>query len=437
MDPTLYQNHLNILREELLLALGCTEPISIAYAGAKAREVLGEEPIHCTVYCSGNIVKNVKGVVVPNSGGKRGIEIAVILGIVGGDPSQELAVLDSITDQHIETACEMLENGFCSCKLEEEAENLYVAVSLNGRNHTAEVEIKTHHNNITRIVRDGILLMEKKTDSSRTHKANDPDRMLLNLHNILNFANEVKISDVEEILNRQIDCNSAISNEGLQGAYGVEAGRILMKRAQFAEGINKVRIQAQAAAAAGSDARMSGCSLPVVINSGSGNQGITLTMPVVVFGRYFEVSHELLLRALVLANLINIHQKKYIGSLSAYCGATSAATSAACGVAYLYLSCKGQREKIYPILCDTITNSIGTLGGMVCDGAKASCATKISIAVENALLALQLSMEGKVFKPGEGMTMEDPEDTISAVGRMARVGMKSTDVEILNIMLGS
>ena len=437
MDPTLYQNHLGILQEELLLALGCTEPIAIAYAGAKAREVLGEEPARCVVRCSGNIVKNVKGVVVPNSGGLRGIEIAVTLGILGGDPSRELAVLESVTEEDIQRARALLSDGFCSCKLEEDVENLYIAVALEGANHTAEVEIKTHHNNITRIVKDGVLLLEKKEELESTHQTGGPDRMLLNLKNILEFADAVEISDVEEILDRQIKCNSAISDEGLKGFYGVEVGRISIKNACLSEGINKIRTQARAAAAAGSDARMGGCSLPVVINSGSGNQGITITMPIVVFAHYFEVDHELLLRGLALANLISVHQKKYIGSLSAYCGATSAATAAACGIAYIYLTSKGEREKRYSIICDTITNSIETLGGMVCDGAKSSCAAKISIAVENALMALQLSMEGKVFKPGEGMTMEEPEDTISAVGRMARVGMKSTDVEILNIMLGN
>ena len=210
-----------------------------------------------------------------------------------------------------------------------------------------------------------------------------------------------------------------------------------MENAGNASGLNRVRLQARAAAAAGSDARMSGCSLPVVINSGSGNQGITVTMPIVIYGRAWQADRELILRALVLANLISVHQKKYIGSLSAYCGATSAATGAACGVAYMMLRQKGEQERIYQSLCDTITNSIETLGGMVCDGAKASCAAKIGLAVENALMALELSLAGNVFQPGEGMTMEDPEDTIAAVGRMGRVGMKSTDVEILNIMLGN
>ena len=261
--------------------------------------------------------------------------------------------------------------------------------------------------------------------------------MLLNVENILEFADAVRMEDVEELIGRQIAYNTAISDEGLKGKYGVETGRILMENAQRASGLNRVRLQARAAAAAGSDARMSGCSLPVVINSGSGNQGITVTMPIVTYAREWNAAQDLLYRALVLGNLISVHQKKYIGSLSAYCGATSAATGAACGVAYMMLKQKGEQDRIYQILCDTITNSIETLGGMVCDGAKASCAAKIGLAVENALMALELSLEGNVFQPGEGMTMENPEDTIAAVGRMGRVGMKSTDVEILNIMLGN
>lgn len=238
-------------------------------------------------------------------------------------------------------------------------------------------------------------------------------------------------------LQRQIDFNCAISTEGLKGNYGVETGRILMSNSINASGMDQVRMQARAAAAAGSDARMSGCSLPVVINSGSGNQGITITMPIVMYARYWQVDQEMLYRALVVGNLLSVHQKKYIGSLSAYCGATSAATGAACGIAYMLLHRKGEQDRLYKVTCDTITNSIETLGGMVCDGAKASCAAKIGLAVENALMALELSLEGNVFQPGEGMTMENPEDTIAAVGRMGRVGMKSTDVEILNIMLGN
>jgi len=436
MDRTLYQNHLNILKDELLVALGCTEPIAIAFAAAKAREVLDETPLSCLVECSGNIVKNVKGVVVPNSGGLRGIEAAAALGILGGDPSRELAVLETVTPEDTRKAGELIKRGFCTCKLVEGVDNLYVAVTLRGESHTALVELKEHHNNITRMVRDGQVLLEKKEALTAGTHPDGPDRMLLNVRSILEFADELDPEDVKEVLDRQIEYNSAIAREGLKGSYGVETGKILMGNAQNASGRERVRMEARAAAAAGSDARMSGCSLPVVINSGSGNQGITITMPVVTYANYWEVPQDLLYRALALANLLSVHQKKYIGSLSAYCGATSAATGAACGVCYMLLKRRDEEARIYRTVCDTITNSIETLGGMVCDGAKASCAAKIGLAVENALMALELSLAGNVFQPGEGMTMDDPEDTIAAVGRMGRVGMKSTDVEILKIMLG-
>ena len=437
MDQTLYQNHLEILKEELLVALGCTEPIAIAYAGAKARQLLGEMPEGCVVKCSGNIIKNVKGVIVPNSGGMRGMDVAATLGIVGGDPERELAVLETVTPEDIQTTQKLVRQGFCTCELVEGVDNLYIVVELEGGGHTAEIEIQEHHNNITYMKRDGEVLLNRRPDPNREKKETGADRMLLNVENILEFADAVRMEDVEELIGRQIAYNTAISDEGLKGKYGVETGRILMENAQRASGLNRVRLQARAAAAAGSDARMSGCSLPVVINSGSGNQGITVTMPIVTYAREWNAAQDLLYRALVLGNLISVHQKKYIGSLSAYCGATSAATGAACGVAYMMLKQKGEQDRIYQILCDTITNSIETLGGMVCDGAKASCAAKIGLAVENALMALELSLEGNVFQPGEGMTMENPEDTIAAVGRMGRVGMKSTDVEILNIMLGN
>ena len=437
MEQTLYENHLRILQEELLVALGCTEPIAIAYASAKARQLLDAQPQTCVVKCSGNIIKNVKGVIVPNSGGMRGMDVAATLGIVGGDPDRELAVLETVTPEDIEKTRQLVKDGFCTCELVEGVDNLYIVVELEGEGHTASIEIQEHHNNITHMEKDGQVLLDQRPDPNCQKKPEGADRMLMSVANILEFADAVRLEDVRELLQQQIDYNTAISDEGLKGKYGVETGRILMENAENAGGLNKVRLQARAAAAAGSDARMSGCSLPVVINSGSGNQGITVTMPIVIYGRAWNVEKDLLLRALVLGNLLSVHQKKYIGSLSAYCGATSAATGAACGVAYMRLHQKNEPERIYQILCDTITNSIETLGGMVCDGAKASCAAKIGLAVENALMALELSLAGNVFQPGEGMTMENPEDTIAAVGRMGRVGMKSTDVEILNIMLGN
>ena len=429
LDKKLYDNYVKILENELVPALGCTEPIAIAYAAAKAREVLGEFPDHVEMRCSGNIIKNVKGVTVPNSDGQRGIDVAAILGIVGGDASRELEVLESVKQEDIEKTRELAAAGYCTCTLQEDVANLYIVAKVCKGSHYAEVTIINRHTYITRIVKDDVVLFEAAVSEE---SSNYVDKSLLNVKDILEFANTVNIDDVREVLKRQIEMNSAIADEGLMHPYGAQIGRTLLQVYG-----DDVKIRAKARAAAGSDARMGGCSMPVVINSGSGNQGMTVSLPVIEFAKSLFCTEEQLYRALVVSNLVAIHQKKYIGSLSAYCGATSAATGAACGVAYMMLKQKGEQDRIYQILCDTITNSIETLGGMVCDGAKASCAAKIGLAVENALMALELSLEGNVFQPGEGMTMENPEDTIAAVGRMGRVGMKSTDVEILNIMLGN
>lgn len=431
MDRMQYVNHLNILKGELKVALGCTEPIAIAYAGAKAREVLGVMPQSCSVRCSGNMVKNVKGVVVPNSNGLRGIAVAAVLGIVGGNPALELAVLEEITDTHRETAKKLLAENFCDCILAEGVENLYVEVTVYDGEQSASVEIQEYHSNITRIVKNGTVLLEKKQEK-KTSEEVATDKSKINLHSILKFADTLDTADVEEVITRQLDYNISISKEGLQGNWGVQAGKSLLDQ----EKEPSLRIRARAAAAAGSDARMGGCPLPVVINSGSGNQGITLTLPLYTYAEEYEIPMELRIRALALANLIAVHQKKYIGQLSAYCGAVSAATASACGIAYMLMHKTHTQEEIYQVIGDTITNSICTIGGMVCDGAKSSCATKISAAVETAITSMELAMGGHVFYPKEGLTMDNVEDTIYAVGRMGRQGMLSTDLEIISIMLG-
>ena len=423
MNKKSYDSFLAILNNELVVALGCTEPIAIAYAGAKARQVLGRMPEKCTVCCSGNIVKNVKGVTVPNSGGLKGIEIAVILGIVGGDPDSELTVLEAVTEEHITRAKELQAIDFCQCELQENVAGLYIKVTLTAGEDTVEVTVADYHTNIVRITKNANVIFSKERDASDQNE-NEPDKSLLTVRDILAFADQVKIDDVREVLSRQVEYNSAISREGLRHPYGVEVGRCLMNDFDS----QNVKLRAKAAAAAGSDARMSGCPLPVVINSGSGNQGITVTMPVVEYAKEYGASEEKLYRALVVSNLVAIHQKKYIGSLSAYCGAVSAACGSGAGIAYL-LDCS------YGEICNTITNTIGNIGGMVCDGAKPSCAAKIASAVEAAILALHLSRKNQVFQPGEGLVKEDIEQTITSIGRMGRDGMKATDVEILNIML--
>lgn len=430
MQQINYMNHLTILRHELQVALGCTEPIAIAYAAAKARQVLGQMPDTCLVQCSGNIVKNVKGVTVPNSGGLRGIQAAAILGILGGDADRELAVLESVTDSHRAQLRQLLEENFCSCELIEGVENLYVIVQVRAGSDTALVEIREEHNNITRIVKNGTVLFQKE-EAAPVELVDEGDPFAIDLRSILDFANCASMADLEPLLERQVRCNSAISQEGLRGSWGVQAGKSLLALHPDPD----LHIQARAAAAAGSDARMSGCALPVVINCGSGNQGITITMPIMVYAEAYQVEKEIMYRALAFANLIAVHQKKYIGRLSAYCGVVGAATAAACGVAFLLLQSQGKQDEIYSVICQTITNSICTIGGMVCDGAKSSCATKISVAVEAGLMAMELALQGHVLQPGEGLTMDTAEQTIQAVGRMGREGMRSTDLEILTIML--
>lgn len=425
MNQALYANHLSVLKNNLQLALGCTEPIAAAYAAAKAKAVLGAVPSRMTIDCSGNIIKNVNGVVVPNSNGLKGLDVAAVLGLVGGDAARQLEVLEDITDADIEKTKALIAQGFCTCRLVENVENLYIRVLLETDDgHSAEVVMRDYHTNITHIEKDGKVLLDATsapTDKPAQNAAGNP--ALLNIENILEFAESAKLEDVAEIIERQIACNSALSREGLTNPWGVQMGATLLAACG-----DSLQVRARAAAAAGSDARMSGCTLPAVINSGSGNQGITVTMPVVVYAQALGVDHERLIRALVVSNLISVHQKKYIGSLSAYCGAVSAATGAACGIAWM-------SGEPYQVICDTIVNSIATSGGVVCDGAKPSCAAKIAIAVEMALNALELAKLGRVFQPGEGIVKKDAEETIKSVGRMAKSGMKSTDVEILNIML--
>lgn len=424
MEKKVYDTYVQILRNELKVALGCTEPIAIAYAGAKVREVLGQMPEHLEVGCSGNIVKNVKAVTVPNSGGQRGIQAAAAMGVIGGDASQELAVLEAVKPADIEKCKALLKTDFVDCNLVENVANLYIDIKATAGEHSAEVEIQDYHSNITKIVKDDQVLLNRDNAAGKEAAPEGPDKSLLNVKDILEFADTVDLKEVQDVLERQIEYNTAISEEGLKHPYGAEIGRTLMEDFDT----SKVEVQAKALAAAGSDARMSGCPMPVVINSGSGNQGITVTMPVVVYAKYYHIPQEKLYRALIVSNLISIHQKRYIGSLSAYCGATSAACGSGAGIAYMM----GMN---YEEISEVITNSIATIGGMACDGAKSSCAAKIAAAVECATVAIHMARKKRAFKSGEGLVKDNVEETIAAIGDMGRVGMKSTDVEILNIML--
>lgn len=422
MEKRVYDSYIQILKQELILAMGCTEPIAIAYAGAKARSILGKMPERCTVRCSGNIIKNVKGVVVPQSNGKRGIDVAATLGIVGGDAEQVLDVLSCVRAGDVAEMNQLLARGFCKCELQEGTDNLYIDLTVWAGEEYAQVIISDYHTNIIRVEKNGQIILQEEPHSSKSEAF--PNKALLNLKDILAFGDCVKMEDVQSIIERQITCNRAISEEGLKNSWGAQVGRTLLQMSPMED----LKVLSCAVAAAGSDARMAGCALPVVINSGSGNQGITITMPILAHADRYHVDHETVCRALCVANLISVHQKQYIGSLSAYCGAVSAACAAACGVAYMM-------HESYDVIAHTITNTICTVGGIVCDGAKSSCAAKIAASVNAALTALDMARLERVFQPGEGLTCADVEQTIAMVGCMGREGMKSTDIQILNLML--
>jgi len=420
MDKLIYNNYLAILKSELIASFGCTEPISIAYAAAKAREVLGEQAVKLELLCSGNVIKNVKSVIVPNSGGEKGIPIAAALGAIGGDASRQLEVLSAVTPEQIRQAKAFVASGACTYSLIPEVPTLYVAVTAYSTGHTARVVLEKEHIQITEIRRDGSLLFDAKA----AQNAEAGDKRLLNIKDILTFAQEVDIADVEPLLSRQITMNSAISQEGLAHPYGAQVGRAILSL----YGSDDVKACARARAAAGSDARMSGCELPVVINSGSGNQGLTVSLPVLEYAMALGASQETIYRALTLSNLTSIHIKRHIGVLSAFCGAVSAGAGAGTAITYLY---GGSYEQI----CMTIVNTLANVGGIVCDGAKPSCAAKISASLEAAILGHHMAMEGKVFRAHDGLVMDDIEATIKSFGRMAREGMRATDTEILNIMV--
>ena len=415
-----------ILQEELVPALGCTEPIAIAYAGAHARALLGKIPDRVCIKSSGNIIKNVKSVTVPNSGNMKGIPAAAAIGIIGGNPNKGLEVLADITEADIARTKEFLEKVPCKVSLLDTVASLHFIVEVFAGADSASVEIIHQHTNIVHTTKNGKDVLSVPFDPASANAALT-DRLGLSVKKILEFADTINLDRVRPILERQIDYNTRIAQEGLEHRYGINAGANLLKAAE-AERAVTLKIRAQAAAAAGSDARMSGCTLPVVTNSGSGNQGLTASLPVIVFAEEKKLPHDKLLRGLLVSNLIAIHQKTRIGRLSAYCGAVSAACGS--GAAVTYLS-GGSYEQV----CETITNTLAVVSGIVCDGAKPSCASKIATSVDAALNAHYLAMQNRVFEPGEGIVKGDIEKTIAGVGAVAADGMRETDKVILRIMV--
>lgn len=415
-----YSQYLQILKEELIPAMGCTEPIAMAYAAAKARAVLGKMPGKIDIVISGNIIKNVKSVIVPNTGGLKGITAAIAAGVAVGNADKQLEVLADVKQEYIPKIAEFMNSCQMTVMKSQSDKLLDIDLHLYAGSDSVRLRITDQHTNIVLIEKNGKVLFEA---GSAANDGGETDRSVLNVQDIIDFAETVDIEDVRELLEKQIGYNLAISEEGLHGSYGASIGKTLI-----ATRGEDVRVRARAQAAAGSDARMSGCELPVVIVSGSGNQGMTASLPVIVYANDMGASHERLLRALVVSNLITIHQKTPIGRLSAFCGAVSAGCGAAAGVAWLI---DGTTEAVSA----TITNTLGMISGTVCDGAKPSCAAKIASAVEAGLLGFDLYENGKGLHGGDGILKSDVEKTIESVGQLAREGMRETDAEILDIML--
>lgn len=411
-----------ILKDELICALGCTEPIAVALASARAKQVLGSDPVKVDAYCSGNIIKNVMGVQVPNSGGMKGIASAVALGIVGGVPENGLEVLSEVTEDDCRIARRMIEDKVIQVHLKEGVPSLNVEIHLeDGADNHVIVEIMNKHNNIVRITRNGEEFLESQVMGKESEKELYDH---LNMAAILDYADTVDLTEIREELQNQMTLNQAISEAGLKGEYGSSIGQILLM------GNDDLRTRARAKAAAGSDARMSGCAMPVVINAGSGNQGITCSIPVLEYAQEMGADDERTMRALLVSNLTALHIKQYIGRLSAYCGVTSAGAAAGAGIAYLH----DPSNRV--ILNETVANALMIDSGMVCDGAKPSCAAKIASAVDAGITGFEMARTGRSFQAGDGLMKEDIEETIRSIGRLGAKGMKETDTEVLNIMLG-
>ncbi|MBR6700161.1 MAG: serine dehydratase subunit alpha family protein [Firmicutes bacterium] len=422
MNQKHYEDYLKILKEELVPAMGCTEPIAIAYAAAVARKELGSLPDRVEIQVSGNIIKNVKSVIVPNTGGLRGIEAAAAAGIVVGDPELELRVIAEVEEKEKQKIYDFINSVPISVEFADNGNIFDIMVTLYAKEESSYIRICGFHTNIVEIRKNDKVLFFKEVDDEGSQE--NTDRSFITVEEIIEFADTVKIEDVKELLDFQIKCNMEIAEEGLRGDYGANIGKTLLTM----YGEDDIKVRAKAKAAAGSDARMNGCEMPVVINSGSGNQGITASVPVIEYAAELGVSEEMKYRALVVSNLVTIHLKSGIGRLSAYCGAVSAGCGSGAGICYLY----GGR---FRDIAHTIVNSLAINSGIICDGAKASCAAKIASAVDAGILGYHMFKEGQQFYGGDGIVKKGVENTIVSVGKLAKDGMAETDKEILRIML--
>ena len=422
MDAKLYKAYIRILEQELVPAMGCTEPIAVAYASAMAARELPEKPQKVHISVSSNIIKNVKSVIVPNTDGLHGLEAAAAAGIIAGQPEKKLLVIAEVTDAQKKQIASYLQQAEFVVEESDSGELFDICITLEAAGHKSLCRIAGDHTNVVRIEQDGKPALEKEISAAAE---DDADKQLLTSEDIVTFAENVDIADVKEVLDRQIRCNMDIAREGMTRQYGARIGQVLLKT----RGKDTVTM-AKAWAAAASDARMNGCEKPVVINSGSGNQGITASVPVIVYAQDMGAAQEQLYRALVVSNLVTIHLKTGIGPLSAYCGATSAGCGAAAGVTYLY----GGR---YREIAHTVVNALAINSGVICDGAKASCAAKIASAVEAGLLGMEMFRQGSQFMSGDGIVTKGVENTIRNVSQVASEGMRKTDTEIIKIMLST
>ena len=421
MDKECYGAYVRLLAQELVPAMGCTEPIAVAYAAAVAAGELGQLPEKIRIVVSSNIIKNVKSVIVPNTGGLHGLEAAAAAGIVAGDPEKKLLVISQVTEKQQKEIATYLKTGEFTVEESQSGALFDIQISLEGGGHKAMCRITGDHTNIVRIEGDGKTVFQREIAMDGQQEC--PEKELLTVENIVAFADCVDIGDVQPILDRQIACNMAIAEEGLKNDYGARIGQVLLRTRG-----DDVVTRAKAWAAAASDARMGGCEKPVVINSGSGNQGITASVPVIIYAKELGATQEQLYRALTVSNLITLHLKSGIGPLSAYCGAISAGCGAAAGVTYLY---GGKFREI----AHTVVNAIAINSGVICDGAKASCAAKIASAVEAGILGMEMFRQGSQFYGGDGIVSKGVENTINNVSRLASQGMRKTDAEIIKIML--
>ena len=419
---TVYKTYVEILKRELVCAMGCTEPIAIAYCAAVARKALGMLPSEIDVAASGNIIKNVKSVIVPNTDGLRGIEAAAAIGALAGDAEAGLQVVSHVTPDEIAALPGYMEQTAFSVSAAESEFLLDIEVTVRANGHFATVRAVQEHTNIVLVETDAGVLFSKDPDEDTGKDEGAPDYTLLNVADICEFADTCELDDVKPVLERQLACNCAIAEEGLRGNYGAGIGKVLL--AAYGD---DVRTRARAYAAAASDARMNGCDLPVVINSGSGNQGITASLPVYVYAKELGANEEKLYRALLVSNLVTLHEKTGIGRLSAYCGAVSAGAGAGAGITYLHGG--GCRE-----ISHTIVNALAVTSGIVCDGAKSSCAAKIAMAVEAGILGFEMYSCGKQFYGGDGLVAKGVENSIANFSRFGRIGMRETDKEIIRMM---